>query len=110
MTCAAYQRRPLGDGTLRPLSAAAAAAAGSAANSSKIGRNRSARSVATGSILCLLGLILPAPNGIRFRQPSPPLSTDRQTSKLDRQPVENEDQSRPWHFLTVVFLGFVWEA
>ena len=61
MTCAAHH---LGDGTLRPLSAATAAAAGGAANSSKIGRNRPARSVATVSILCLLSFILPAPNGI----------------------------------------------
>jgi hypothetical protein len=44
MTCAAYHRPPLGDGTLRALSVAAAASAGSATNSSRIGRNRSARS------------------------------------------------------------------
>jgi hypothetical protein len=25
------------------------------------------------------------------------------SASLDRQPVENEDQSRPWHFMTVAF-------
>jgi hypothetical protein len=51
MTCAAYHRPPLGDRTLRALSIAATAAAGSSASSSKMGRNRSARSIAAGKNL-----------------------------------------------------------
>jgi hypothetical protein len=54
MTCVSYHRPPLGDGTLRSLRVTTAAAAGSAANSSKTGRNRAARSVAARKILCLM--------------------------------------------------------
>jgi hypothetical protein len=51
ITCASYRRPPLGDGMLRSLRTTTAAAAGSAANSSKSGRNRAARSVAACKIL-----------------------------------------------------------
>jgi hypothetical protein len=61
MTCASYHRPPLGDGMLRSLRTTTTAAAGSAANSSKSGRNRATRSVAACEILCFM-----RPQIIRF--------------------------------------------
>jgi hypothetical protein len=94
ITCSAYHRPPLGDGTFRALSSAATAAAGSVASCSRIGRNRSARSVAAARNLRVLSICTPprAHQAIRGRV---------SLYSLTSSPVENEDQSSPRRFAKV---------
>jgi hypothetical protein len=46
--------------------------------------------------------------GISFLAATPTFAAaDTASKRFDHQPVEIEDQSRPWDFLTAAFLSFV---
>jgi hypothetical protein len=98
MTCAAYHWPPLDDGTLRSLKAAAAAIAGSAGEFIQ-DRPEPLDAVRHRLPISVIAQLHATPGRIGL----PHRCSGRPASKLDRQPVENEDQPRPRHIMTVAF-------